>query len=73
MSLVIDNPAAVEQLNAFATSRGLTVDEAIIEALSDFEDDADEVRAAVEEALADSMSIEDFAAERKTTRKTRTP
>lgn len=33
MSLVIENPATVEELSTFANSRGLTVDEAIIEAI----------------------------------------
>lgn len=33
MSIVIDNPKAEAQLHAFATSRGLTPDEAIIEAI----------------------------------------
>ena len=33
MTITIENPVAVEQINAFATSRGLTVDEAIIEAI----------------------------------------
>jgi hypothetical protein len=67
MPLVIDNPTAEAQLHAFATSRGLRPDEAIIEALSEFDDDeteADEVRAAIESALdedpADSVLLEDY-------------
>jgi hypothetical protein len=76
MPLVIDNPAAEAQLHAFATSRGLQPDEAIIEALSALHyDETDEIAAAVDEALAedpaDSMSLEDFAAERKRLREER--
>lgn len=51
MSLVIENPVAVEQLNAFATSRGLTVDEAIIKAIDAANGIAVERRKTFEQAL----------------------
>ncbi len=75
MPLVIDNPAAEARIHAFATSRGLAPDEAIIEALSDFDDEAEETRAAVEEALAEdpaeSVLLEDYIQQVKRQRATR--
>ena len=42
MSIVIDNPTAEARLYAFATSRGLTPDEAIIEAIEAAEEEEDD-------------------------------
>jgi hypothetical protein len=72
MTITIENPTAEARLHAYASARGLSVDEAIIvaieeiEALSEWgdEQEAEEVRAAVAHALAedpkDSVPLEDY-------------
>lgn len=68
LTLEIDDVLG-ERLHRLAEREGVGVDRIAIEALTDITDEEADVIAAVEEALAedpaDSMSIEEFADERK--------